>query len=160
MSERTVEWGREESSSIEVVKKNGLGGHDFRACLLVSHSAFIVITEKDKVFEVDTVSGAIQTLSPSGKPRHRFSVHSSIHDPFLFVVGGKDSENDNVAWAQKFDVRSYKWTNLPDMQVPRLAPGLFITQDDQYLYAYLGQQRSAERLSLTDPSARWEYLDV
>ena len=86
------------------MKKNQLGGHDFKACMVVSHSLFIVITEKDKVFEVDTISGTIQTLNPSGKPRHRFSVHSNIHDTSIYVVGGKDSENDNVAWVQKFDV--------------------------------------------------------
>ena len=46
------------------------------------------------------------------------------------------------------------------MQVARLAPGIFLTQENDFLYAYLGQQRSCERLSLTQDGAQWEYLNV
>lgn len=46
------------------------------------------------------------------------------------------------------------------MNAERLAPGIFVTADDSFLYAFLGQEPTCERLNLQVASAHWEYVDV
>ena len=64
-----------------------------------------MITEKDKVFKVDAESLTVQVLKSSGRQRHRFSVHYNMGDEYIYVIGGKDTYNDdNVSWAQRYHI--------------------------------------------------------
>ena len=48
---------------------------------------------------------------------------------------------------------------MPDMNFPRCQPGLFVTPNKRYLYAFGGEDNSFERLDLKFEN-EWEKLKI
>ena len=89
-----------------------------------------------------------------------FSVYYENTDKYFYVIGGLNSCDSSQALKSccKFDVLRLKWEPMSSMNYARDRPGLFVSQNNNYLYAFGGEHDSFERYLFEND--RWTILDV
>ena len=79
----------------------------------------------------------------------------------IYVTGGQSTTKDfrqlKLKSAQMFDIKTEKWSDMPDMIKPRNGHAVFRNSD--YIYAFGGAQQSVERLNLHEMEM-WELLII
>ena len=75
------------------------------------------------------------------------------------MTGGTETKNKmRLKKAQKFDLKTEKWSDMPDMNKTRIGHATF--RNSNYLYAFGGRQDTVERIPLLDKKGKWELIEV
>ena len=146
------------------VRELDTGGMDFNQAVLVAHRRLFILTEYDRCSMVHLSFGnKVDTLPSQGMQRSRFSTFYSVEQDyqFIYVIGGADVEQKGyLSDCMKFNIYNYTWTRMPFMKFKREGPGVIMSKDAKYLYAFGGRQNNVERLDLTDYYGEWKELII
>lgn len=94
----------------------------------------------------------------------RYTFSTIFHREKLYAIGGRIYGDDTVSLLKKcevFDFSNNKWSQIPDMNVPRCTSSVFIYNNELWVMGgYTGRyQRSKKIERFLEEENRWEIID-
>ena len=99
----------------------------------VSKSSTQIVSDEVQEWDLNTMTVKLRTKMIKGG---RTSFGCYYHGRYIYIVGGNETNSMTNNSCCRFDIYTYKWEQLPDLNVRRANPCSYV--QGHYLYAIGG----------------------